>query len=70
MKGRNGSTSFLPLMKKGGFQSKVNTKVCLTKNQAKQVYDKIESGKEIKIRKTMRQSNAKLAKTGERKKRC
>ena len=50
MKGRNGSTSFLPLTKKGGFQSKVNSEAYLTKNQAKQVYDKIESGEEIKIK--------------------
>ena len=62
MKGSNGSTSFLPLMKKGGFQSKVNSEAYLTKNQAKQVYDKIESGEAIKIRKTMQQSNAKLPK--------
>ena len=62
MKGRNGSTSFLPLMKKGSFQSKVKSEACLTKDQAKQVYDKTESGDEFKIRKTMQQSNAKLPK--------
>ena len=62
MKGRNGSTSFLSLTKKGGFQSKVKSEACLTKVQAKQVYDKIESSEEIKIRKTMQQSNAKLPK--------
>ena len=44
MKGRNGSTSFLHLVKKGGFQSKVISEACLTKNQTKQVYDKIEAG--------------------------
>ena len=62
MKGRNGSTSFLPLMKKGGFQDKVKSGSCLTKEQIKQVYDKIESGEEVKIRKTMQQSNTKLPK--------
>ena len=48
MKGRNGSTSILPLTKKGGFQSKVKSEACLTKDQAKQVYDKIKSGEGIK----------------------
>ena len=62
MKGRNGSTSFLPLTKKGGFQSKVKLDVCLTKDKAKQVYDKIESGEVFRIRKTMQHSNVKLPK--------
>ena len=62
MKGRNGSTSFLPLMKKGGLKSKVKSEACLTKDQAKQVYDKIESGDEFKIRKIMQQNNTKLPK--------
>ena len=63
MKGRNGSTSFLPLKKKGGLNSKVMSEACLTKDQAKQVYDKIESGDELKIRKTsLQQSNPKLPK--------
>ena len=56
MKGRNGSTSFLPLKKKGGFQCKIQSESCLTKEQAKQIYDKIESGEEVKIRKTMQQN--------------
>ena len=56
MKGRNGSTSFLPLKKKGGFQGKMQSELCLTKEQARQVYDKIESGEEVKIRKTMQQN--------------
>ena len=56
MKGRNGSTSFLPLKKKGGFQGKIQSESCLTKEQAKQVYDKIESGEEVNIRKTMQQN--------------
>ena len=62
MKGRNGSTSFLPLTKKGGLKSKVKSEACLTKDQAKQVYDKIELRDKIKIRKVMQQNNAKLPK--------
>ena len=63
MKDRNGSTSFLPLKKKGGLNNKVMSEAWLTKDQAKQVYDKIESGDELKIRKTIsQQSNPKLPK--------
>ena len=63
MRGRNGSTSFLPLTKKDGLKSKVKSETCLSKDQAKQVYDKIESGNVFKIRKTiLQQSNAKLPK--------
>ena len=62
MKGRNGSTSFLPLKKKGGFQGKIQSELCLTKEQAKQVYDKIESGEEVKIRKIMQQDTSILPK--------
>ena len=63
MKGRNGSTSFLPLKKKGGLNDKVMSEACLTKDQANYVYDKIESGDELKIRKTIsQQSNPKLPK--------
>ena len=50
MKGRNGSTSFLPLKRKGGFQKEIS-KQCLTKEQMKQIYDKIETGEKIKLRK-------------------
>ena len=42
MKGRNGSTSFLPLKKKGGLQGTIPFELCLTKEQSKQIYDKIE----------------------------
>ena len=62
MKGRNGSTSFLPLKKNGGFQGKIQSELCLTKEQAKQVYDKIESGEEVKIRKIMQQNTSILPK--------
>ena len=59
MKGRNGSTSFLPLTKKGGLKNKVKSEACLTKDQAKQVYNKMQSGDEFKMRKLMPQSNTK-----------
>ena len=55
MKGRNGSTSFLPLKKKDGLNIKVKSEACLTENQAKQVYDKIELGDELEIRKVVPQ---------------
>ena len=55
MKGRNGPTSFLPLMKKGGSQGIIPSEMCLTKEQVEQIYDKIESGEEVKIRKVMQQ---------------
>ena len=50
MKGRNGTTSFLPLKGKGGFQRNISDQ-CLTKEQVKQLYDKIEIGEMINIRK-------------------
>ena len=40
MKGRNGSTSFLPLNKKGGLKNDVISEKFLTEEQAKFVYDK------------------------------
>ena len=51
MKGRNGSTSFLPSERKGGFQRRISFEQCLTKKQTKQIYDKIELGEEVIIRK-------------------
>ena len=50
MKGRNGTTSFLPLKGQGGFQRNISDQ-CLTKEQARQFYDKIEIGEMINIRK-------------------
>ena len=50
MKGRNGTTSFLPLKGQGGFQRNILDQ-CLTKEQAKQLYDKIEIGEMVNIRK-------------------
>ena len=51
MKGRNGSTSFLPSKRKGGFQREISSEQCLTKEQTKQIYDKVELGEKVKIRK-------------------
>ena len=50
MKGRNGTTSYLPLRGKGGFQRNISNQ-CLTKEQVKQLYDKIEIGETVHIRK-------------------
>ena len=50
MKGRNGTTSFLPLKGEGGFQREISEQ-CLTKEQMKQTYDKIEIGEMVKLRK-------------------
>ena len=47
MKGRNGSTSFLPLNKKGGLIKRVCSEKYLTEDQTKYVHDKVESGDEI-----------------------
>ena len=52
MKGRNGSTSFFPLNKKGGLIKDVFSEKCLTEEQIKYVYDKVESGDDLKVRKT------------------
>ena len=63
MKGRNGPTSFLPFKRKGGLNNKVISEKCLTEYQAKYVYDKIESGKELKVGKTaLQQSNSSVPK--------
>ena len=62
MKGRNGSTSCLPSKKKGGFPGKIPSELCLTKEQTKQIYDKIELGEEVKIRKLVQQNTSILPK--------
>ena len=49
MKGRNGSTSFLPSKRKGGFQRETPFEQCLTKDQTKHIYDKIETGKRLEL---------------------
>ena len=51
MKGRNGSTSFLPSKRKGWFQRRLQSDQYLTKEQTKQIYDKVELGEEVKIQK-------------------
>ena len=56
MKGRNGSTSFLPSKRKGGFQRKIPSEQCLNKEQTKQIYDKVETGEEVRIRKIVQQN--------------
>ena len=58
MKGRNSSTSFLPSKKKGGLQEKIPFEQCLTKEQTKQIYDKVELGEELKIRKLVQQNTS------------
>ena len=50
MKGRNGTTSSLPSKGKGGFQREISDQ-CLTKEQTKQLYDKIEIEEMVNIRK-------------------
>ena len=40
----------------------MQSELCLTKEQAKQIYDKIESGEEVKIRKIMQQNTPLLPK--------
>ena len=56
MKGRNGSTSFLPSKGKGGFQREIPFEQCLTKDQTKHIYDKVKTGEEIRIRKLLQQN--------------
>ena len=60
MKGRNGSTSFLPLNKKGGLITNVFSEKCLTEEQTKYVYDKVELGDELKVRKVSSDIQSKL----------
>ena len=57
MKGKNGTTSFLPEKKKGGklrFCEEVTyipnrERMCLTKNQATQIYEEVEKNEPINI---------------------
>ena len=59
IKGKNGTTSFLPERRKGGkvrFSDEVTyipnkERMCLTKDQATQVYDEIEKVKKVKCNK-------------------
>ena len=54
MKGRNGSISFLPSQGNGGIPNEMSNQ-CLMAEQTNQVYDKIETGEMVKIRKVDRQ---------------
>ena len=56
MKGRNGTTSFLPSKRKDELQRKIPFEQYLTKDQTKHIYDKIEAGEEIRIRKSVQQN--------------
>ena len=56
MKGRNGSASFLPSKRKGGFQRKIPFEQCLTKEEMKKNYDTVETGEEVRIRKLVQQN--------------
>ena len=58
MKGRKGSTSFLPSKRKSGLQKKIPSEQCLTKEQTKQIYDIVELGEEVKIRKLVQQNTS------------
>ena len=57
MKGKNGTTSFLPKKKKGGkvrFCEEVTyipnrDRMCLTKDQATQIYEEVEKNEAINI---------------------
>ena len=60
MKGRNGPTSFLPSKREGGLQIEISSEQCLTEEQTKQIYDKIELGEKVKIRK-LDQCNAPIS---------
>ena len=55
MKGRNGPTSFLPIQRNGGIQKEMSNQ-CLMAEQTKQIYDKIETGEMVKIRKMDKQN--------------
>ena len=54
MKGRNGPTSFLPSQRNGGIPKEMSDQ-CLMAEQTKQIYEKIETGEMVKIRKIDRQ---------------
>ena len=51
---------FFSLNKKGGLMTNVFSEKCLTKEQTKYVYDKVESGDELKVRKAALDIHSKL----------
>ena len=55
MKGRNGPTSYLRIQRNGGIQKEMSNQ-CLMVEQTEQIYDKIEIGEMVKIRKMDRQN--------------
>ena len=60
MKGRNGFTSFLPLNKKGGLIPNAFSEKCLTEEQTKFAYNKVELGDDLKVRKVSPDIQSKL----------
>ena len=46
----------MPSTRKGGFQKEIPFEQCLTNDQTKHIYDKIETGEEIRIRKLVQQN--------------
>ena len=56
MKGGNGSTSFLPLNKKGGLNKDALLEKYLTEDQTKYIYDKVELGDEIRVSKVCQET--------------
>ena len=50
MKGRNGATSFLLSNKKGGLIEDMILEKCLTEDQTKYIYDKVEKGDKITVK--------------------
>ena len=59
MKGRNGSTSFLSLNKKGGLFKNVSLEKYLMEDQTKYIYDKIKLGDKIRVRKVSQEIQSK-----------
>ena len=60
MKGRNGSTPFLHLNKKGRLFKNVSLKTYLMEDQTKYVYDKIKLGDKTKVRKVSQEIQSKI----------
>ena len=48
----------MPSKGKGGFQRKIPLEHCLTKDQTKHIYDKVETEEEVRIRKLAQQNIA------------
>ena len=60
MKGRNGSTSFFAFKQEGWIHNKLFSEKCLTEEQTKYVYDNVELGDELKVRKVSQDIQNKL----------